>query len=104
MVTYNPACFKGNIPEPENPESPDNPIVIPSPGDPGDGSGGSDDKTDPGTKPDDDKENDDGPISPITCRVSMLGFYDKLAKPPKYVNNLFTTKKVVENPPLEYYA
>jgi len=105
MVTYNPACFwndDGETPPPTGPIVPITPPVNPE--DPDNGDDGGDDKTDPGTKPDDDKENDDGPISPIACRVSMFGFYDKLAKPPKYVNNLFTTKKVVENPTLEYYA
>ncbi|MFA5091927.1 MAG: hypothetical protein WC483_05140 [Candidatus Paceibacterota bacterium] len=44
------------------------------------------------------------PISPITCRIPIFGFYDQLSQPPKYLYNLFTTKKIVENPTLEYYA
>jgi len=52
------------------------------------------------------EEEDDGakPISPISCRIPTFSFYDKLAKPPKYMYNLFTTRKIVENPTLEYYA
>jgi hypothetical protein len=51
-------------------------------------------------------EDDDDvkPINPISCRIPTFSFYDKLAKPPKSVYNMFTTQKIVENPTLEYYA
>ncbi|MFA5230239.1 MAG: hypothetical protein WC422_02260 [Candidatus Paceibacterota bacterium] len=74
QVAYNTDCYSGNPPSAPKPGVPDG------------------------------EDDGDGPINSISCRIPTFSFYDKLAKPPKYVSNLFTTQKIVENPTLEYYA